>query len=55
MSTVTIYPEWGFKGFLVRFGILIKIEKWDIIFDESMFQFLYAYNDFEGAKNINVL
>ena len=42
-------------GDWLRFGILILIWIWSLVFDTTMIQISALYLDFEGAKNIQVL
>ena len=42
-------------GSWLRFGILILIWIWSLVFSTPMFWILALYLDFEGAKNIHVL
>ena len=42
-------------GSLLRFGILILIWIWSLVFDIPKIPILALYLDFEGVKNIHVL
>ena len=45
----------GAEGSWLKFGILILIWIWSLVFSTHMFHILALYLDFEGAKNIHIL
>ena len=56
MSFKSSFRDWEEAGgSWLRFGILILIWIWSLVFDTTMIQIMAPYLDFKGAKNIHVL